>query len=66
MIVVSRNPYDRVEVVRDVVRPGDRTGCRWCGRCGRFRYGAACDDGRVDWQVGTFCSVGCFRSYTMQ
>jgi hypothetical protein len=63
---LARDPFARNDLVhREVAARQD--GCDWCGQLNRrgrlFEYGNWWDGWRIDWFRGTFCSVGCMRSY---
>ena len=72
---LSRDPFSRIDCVRDTIEPVYRKPCAWCGsRVGRFMYGTHSDStwGRGgthyikrtgSTQPAGFCSVGCARSY---
>lgn len=67
MIKISTDPYNRIDLMRDLVRVADRTRCKWCDSTARFRFGWARHDTTVvNWEVGQFCSSSCFREYTMK
>jgi len=69
---ISRDPSSRTELVREVTE--NKGSCDWCGNhrrnpkgkiLGLFRYGTEPDglNTRVNWASGTFCSIGCCRTY---
>ncbi len=70
-VSISRNPFAREDVIREVVKT--TCTCQWCGQKrhkkgqpidGLFAYGVENDNGRqsIDYRH-LFCSVGCFRAY---
>ena len=72
--VISRDPFARVELIREIVHLGELTGptCEWCGCAGKFnksgrtlfRYSYEDDSGRRHFNEKLFCCVSCFRAYT--
>jgi len=66
LVTIARDPFARMDVVRETVAQHERGECSWCGQPARFRYGTANDGSRFvrSYVVGKlFCSVGCARSY---
>lgn len=63
LTVVTRNAFSRTDLVRVTIDVLTRSSCAFCGGLGRFRYGEARDDGRIDWGSRGFCGIDCFRSY---
>lgn len=62
VVVLSRDPFARVDTVRRVERTNDP--CPWCGQNTRgrlFRYGTWADGVGTSplWDERAFCSVGC-------
>lgn len=67
IVGIARDPFARVDIVREAVPATDRRPCGWCGNGpGRFRYGFQPDSisGRINWcGPHTFCCVSCWRAF---
>ena len=61
-VVISHDPFARVEVIRRIV---DKTSCDWCGQPARFQYGTHSDGygARPEFDDHTFCGIQCHRSF---
>jgi hypothetical protein len=63
---LTRDPFARASLVREVVKIGQRQ-CEWCGsKPGRFRYWWESDAAHqepIEVRVLGFCSIGCWRDY---
>lgn len=69
-VTVARDPFARQELERIVVKPlGGSSNCGWCGNKNGhgnlFRYRIVSDGGSIGLWSRQFCSVGCYRSYSM-
>lgn len=66
-VSISRDPFARMDHIRETVPVQDRRPCSYCGNApGRFRYGTEPDGiapGRAGFARGAFCCVSCMRSY---
>lgn len=68
---IKRDPFARLETVREAVKVYGRTSCDWCGQVREtkrgtkflYRYDTESDGGRVFPGRGLFCSYSCCRSY---
>ena len=64
IVSISRDPFARMDVVRETVAKHDRKPCAWCGmRPGRFRYGVHHDGVRTRPEIGhrAYCCADCAR-----
>jgi hypothetical protein len=70
--LLSRDPFARVDLVRENVEVTASYTCDWCGRAPRtrkdgsaylYRYSNENDNGRRGRMWGLFCSVDCCRAY---
>lgn len=61
--LISRDPFARTELHREIVRTPGR--CAWCGqpRPRLFRYRTETDGGRRFDHTGLFCSKACHDDY---
>lgn len=67
MRTISRQPFGRYSVMRELIYP-KKTTCSWCGGKngygGLYIYGFDRDDRpEIDWAKGSFCSLQCFKTY---
>ncbi len=66
-IFISRDPFARTEVSREIVLPSCGQDCQWCGGLNKrgklFRYITESDGGRSYPHTGLFCSKPCHDSY---
>lgn len=65
---ISRDPFARTTLEREIVHHGNSTGCDWCGSFRRdgeslFRYRTASDGGRDSAHRGLFCCKSCHDCY---
>ena len=60
---VSRNPFARTELHRELVPINYRGKCKWCGQTAKFAYYIETDGGRTHPILGEYCSISCCRSY---
>lgn len=76
MAFISRNPFAREELHREIVRPSPASlrpfECAWCGQTRRngtlFQYGIERDGVSPSYtarrnSTGLFCSLSCHNSY---
>ena len=74
MRTLSHDGFGRFTIVSERVNVTQGVTCKFCGQVKRsrnammphlYKYGTVQDDrpGRVDWQEGLFCSIGCSRAY---
>lgn len=63
MTMISRNPFARTELHREITH--DTSDCDWCGQVfdRLFRYYTETDGGLTDMHIGKFCSKSCHDSY---
>lgn len=65
MTYISRDPYARTELHRDLV--ATKNGCSFCGQSRKsgnlFEYSVQHDSGRVNSIKGYFCSKYCMVTY---
>lgn len=62
MIIISRDPFARHNIVREKVT--EHCECAWCGQPAKFRYGINRDDrNRNEMQEKVFCSRSCNKAY---
>lgn len=65
MTLISRNPFAREEMHRELIPIEDRPTCSFCSQIAKFRYFIEPDSVtyRRNDISGQFCSIGCMRSY---
>jgi len=63
--VISRDPFARMDIIRETVPASERGECTECGQPAHYRYGTEPDSITVRrYIVGKlFCSIGCARAY---
>lgn len=62
-VQLSRDPFARTTLVRQLIPKAERKQCAFCGRVARFRYGQSPDSGRTYINPKQFCSLSCSRAY---
>jgi hypothetical protein len=67
MAIISRDPFAREEIHRDVDRNSANRTCAWCGGTRPngtlFSYRTETDGGRTFRHKGLFCSKSCHDAY---
>jgi hypothetical protein len=66
MAYISRDPFARSELHRELVGAGNST-CDWCGSVRKgnklYKYRTEPDAGRANEHKGLFCSKSCHDTY---
>lgn len=66
-VQISRDPFARTTITREVVKVAPYVVCQWCGQSRKssklFRYWVESDGGRSSEVRGLFCSKSCCNSY---
>ena len=62
-VQLSRDPFRRTTLVRQLVPKSERRECQFCGLSARFRYGQSPDSGRTHIDKYQFCCIDCYKAY---